>query len=939
MIKEHPKKPALKDGWGNNLTYSQMGDRIQAISAALIDAGASTGTAIGVFQAPSSDWICSMLAILRVGATYVPLDLRNSIARIASIMEKVKPSIILTDQSTSGKVAQLDVTNITRIVVSQVVTTESLPAVPNRARPESQAIILFTSGTTGKPKGVVLTHSNLRAQCEGYSRMVGLPSMVRVVLQQTIYNFDVSLDQTFAALADGGCLYVVPAEKRGNPQAITKIIAEQGVTYTVATPSEYETWFRYAPETLPTCKSWAYAFGGGEHLHTSLIKEFANLSAQHIPNLRLFNNYGPTEASLAITKGEVQYSDPNLEAHVPAGWIIPNYTIAVVDEHLTPVPLETVGEIVVSGPGIAAGYLGQEELTREKFMPGEAIHPLACKGYKWYRTGDRGRLRPDGALYVDGRILGDTQVKIRGFRVELQEIENVLLKTAKGALSHAIVTLRGFGEDCFLTAHVVFDPEYPQHRHQQLIYHLESKLPLPSYMQPAIIVPLASIPVTSNFKFDRKAIQALPVPEGDVSRENLASMEKRVASLWRAIISHPVRDLEPSSNFFDIGGNSILLVKLQAAIKRELQSAPQLIDLINSSTLEGMARHIRAASIQNIIDWNLETEVPTSLKDQLKVKPSKSKNKNNLTVVVAGVTGYLGRHILALLSDTVEVGEIICFVRPESLNAAHALSTCSKVKVVSAQLSQPSLGLDPVVFADIAAKSDIVLHCAANRSFWDGYQALRAVNFDAVKELLGLCIPNDAALHFISSGAVGLYSNSAPPVDGSDGYIASKWAAERLLSKAASLGVKVYIHRPMSLALERKPTEALEKTHGIQDDLSQILRSLKKRPDFSAVSGYVDVAPVDDVASSIVKFMVTNSVIDSSDSAIVTEYRAHLRLQVDDFASHIEADEELCQLELINPLLWFAEAKKAGFVWLIVAQKLDLSRGDSGESNMFIVRR
>ena len=117
------------------------------------------------------------------------------------------------------------------------------------------------------------------------------------------------------------------------------------------------------------------------------------------------------------------HSDPNLESHVPAGWIIPNYAVAVVDEHLNHVPFETVGEIVAGGPGITAGYLGQDELTKEKFIPGDQIHPLAAvSGGMWYRTGDRGRLRQDGALYVDGRILGDTQVKIRGFRVELQEI-------------------------------------------------------------------------------------------------------------------------------------------------------------------------------------------------------------------------------------------------------------------------------------------------------------------------------------------------------------------------------------------------------------------------------------------------------------------------------------------------------------------------------------
>jgi hybrid polyketide synthase/nonribosomal peptide synthetase ACE1 len=249
MIDAHATQPALKDGLGTTLTYSQMKSRIKSISAVLVNNGATEGTTIGVFQDPSADWICSMLAIFRVGATYVPLGLRNSIARITSIVEAAKPAIILTGHNTTTQVAQIGAHDAVQVVVSDITTSFSLPNIPNRATPESQAIILFTSGTTEKPKGVMLTHANLRAQCEGYSRMVDLPSMVSVVLQQTIYNFDVSLDQIFSALADGGCLYVVPADKRGDPQAFTKIMGEQGVTYTVATPSEYETWFRYAPDT------------------------------------------------------------------------------------------------------------------------------------------------------------------------------------------------------------------------------------------------------------------------------------------------------------------------------------------------------------------------------------------------------------------------------------------------------------------------------------------------------------------------------------------------------------------------------------------------------------------------------------------------------------------------------------------------------------------
>ncbi|KAH8162417.1 hypothetical protein CIB48_g5830 [Xylaria polymorpha] len=921
MIEKHATRPALKDGLGNHLTYGQMRDRIGVVAAALVIAGVTEGSPVGVFQDPSADWICSMLAIFRVGATYVPLDLRNSIARVVSIIEAARPTVILTDRHTTTKFDAVGASDAVQIVVSDIPTSSPAPPMPNRAQPESCAVILFTSGTTGKPKGVMLTHSNLRAQCEGYSQMVDLPSMASVVLQQTIYNFDVSLDQIFAALADGGCLIVVPAEKRSDPQAITEIMAEQDVTYTVATPSEYETWFRYAPENLAKCKSWGYAFGGGEHLHSGLITEFSKLATQYIPRLRLFNNYGPTEASLAITKGEVKHSDPGLESHVPAGWIIPNYTVAIVDDKLRPMPFETSGEILVGGPGVAAGYLGQSELTREKFIPGDRIHPLVAKTAEiWYRTGDRGRLRQDGALYVDGRILGDLQVKIRGFRVELQEIEAVLIEAAKGALSHAVVTSRGAGENRFLAAHVVFAPDYPQHRHQSMIHRLESNLPLPSYMQPTIIIALASIPVTSNFKFDREAIQALPLPEASVSQENLADIEKNVAELWRDIIPHEVRELTPETNFFDVGGNSILLIKLQAAIKHKLKAAPLLIDLMNSSTLGGMARNVKASSGQHGIDWEAETSVPESMTNLIQEKSLRSANdRKGLTVVLAGATGYLGRHILTRLAQASEVGEINCLVRTKSLSHAIFSNIGPKVHVIPADLSSPQLGLSPAELVSLAKKADIVVNCAADRSFWDGYEALRSVNFDAAKELSNLCVPNGASLHFVSSGAVQIYEDSAPPTDGSDGYVATKWAAEKFLHKAASsLGLQVHIHRPVSLENNSEAPVSEVSAKEIQKELGIILLKLGKRPDFSTISGYIDVAPVDGVVDNMVMSMITGGSTDVK----ITEHKGVVRLHIKDFADYIEMDSQLKELPSMNPLHWFADAKKAKFSQLITSQHL-----------------
>jgi hybrid polyketide synthase/nonribosomal peptide synthetase ACE1 len=302
------------------------------------------------------------------------------------------------------------------------------------------------------------------------------------------------------------------------------------------------------------------------------------------------------------------------------------------------------------------------------------------------------------------------------------------------------------------------------------------------------------------------------------------------------------------------------------------------------------------------------------------------RGNKHITVVIVGATGYLGLHILARLIDPTSVMRITCLVRPSYLSSSSPLYAHPKVHPIAADLSQAALGLDAPTFAALASKADIVLHCVANCAFWDGFESLRNVDFDAVKDLVKLCVANDATLHFMSSGAV----DRVPPVDGSDGYIASKWAAENLLNQAAILGLKMQIHRPVSVLTD-------ERTSGpgavaVKDDLMRILLRLKKRPDFSAVSGYIDVARVHDVSASIAAEM-------REASNGIAEHRAQMRLRVSAFAEQIEGNRDSAGLEKMKPLLWFAEAKKAGFAWLIIAMELVMRREAEGGGETSIVTR
>lgn len=649
-------------------------------------------------------------------------------------------------------------------------------------------------------------------------------------------------------------------------------------------------------------------------------------------------------------KGEVKYDDPELEDHNPAGFALPNYSVAILDRDLCPLPVGVAGEICVGGPGVSKGYLGLDEATRQQFVPGKAIHPSLADTGAWYRTGDRGRLRQDGAIYWLGRIAGDSQVKIRGFRIEVQEVEQALLKAANGTLSHAVVTMRGEAEKKFLAAHVVFDADFLHDKRQGVLEGLKSGLPLPTYMQPAVVVPIEDISLSNNFKIDRRAIQALPLPETDTCVETMpgsSDTQQRLAELWQKLIPQSIGQLTPDSNFFDVGGNSILLVNLQHLIQTHMSSRPRLFDLMRASTLEGMVKLIDACSDGRMIEWSAETAVPKSLLRQEGKVPVKPRNSEPLSIILTGATGYLGRHLLAGLISSPQIALVHCLVRDESATQASQLALSSpKVKLVRSDLSQPNLGLSPAAFRALAQRADVVVHCAANRSFFDSYQALRTVNTAAVKDIARLALIAGAALHVVSSGAAATkYASTKPPTDGSDGYLASKWAAEALLRNIASAtGLRVHIHSPSPVVAppagadvdSKSAPEEEAQIAGAAQHMLGIARALGTRPEFSTVRGYVDLIPVEGMVGEMMPSITATAApygvaADGSETAgalDVLEHRGRVRVHVKDFASAVEADEELRMLPTRDLLQWFGEAKRAaGFSYFMASHRLVMGSG------------
>lgn len=945
VIAENPNSMAVIDGDGRSLTYAQLQQRVESIAQELLvklPDQSKTQSVVGVFQSPGTDWMASLLAIFRVGAVYLPLDLKASVARLHGFVKAAKPAVILVDQTTQSLTQDLKADETAQLInLSTVATGNYSNSTATASRADLPAYMIFTSGSTGTPKGVVIKHASLRALAEGYVREWDIATHGRVVLQQFPLTSDASFKQMMSAFTTGGCLVVASANQRGDPAELTRLMSDHKVTFAVATPSEWSMWFRFASDNLRQCSSLTSAWFGGERTPQSLIQSFRELRKTNA-NLRVFHSYGPTEATISTVKAEVDLNDANLALPIPSR-TLPNYAVYIVDDQLRPVPVGVPGQILIGGCGVGENeYLNQPEVTAKTFIRDVYASQDTIGRPGWgrvYCTGDYGRLNAQGLLTIEGRVAGDSQVKVRGFRVELGEIEGVIMKEAAGSLDAAVVTLRpGEGDhDGLLVAHVVVGE---QHRKtyaavKSVLDKLQARIAvaLPQYMVPAVMVPIAELPLITIGKVDRKALQAMPLPELTVSngqpsgsKEPLTPAEQNLADIWATVLpQHVSANLTASSDFFLSGGNSLLLVKLQDIIKRRIGDAPRLSNLMSSPTLGAMSKLLEQAATSGP-DWDDDMIAD----DLVLVNPPSSKPQSSgLNVLITGATGSLGKHLVSHLVKDDRVNRLTILARPaknrnlDSLFSKHG----SKIRVLAAEL--PTLPTDAEI-GDV----NVILHAAADRNFWDGYSAVKPVNVDSVKALAKLATRTGATLHVMSSGALSNYQSNdnkqLPQPDAGDGYVASKWVAERYLSDAARrFDLPASAHRPTKAASATAADAPMTETEEamVQSILDNAPR-LGVRPDFARIGGPMDVALVDEVAASIVSAALSGT--RSTDRALdIVNYPADSSVRSEMIATKVAGLMALPQhratslLPAVPVLSWVGQAKRAGlFPWIFSAQEL-----------------
>ncbi|GGI98016.1 non-ribosomal peptide synthase [Streptomyces brasiliensis] len=797
---------------GRSMSYGELKDRSDALAARLLGSGVRRGDGVGVCGGRSPEALVAFLGILKTGAAYVPLDDASPPGRLQAMAEDAGVHTVVT---LPGSLCRI------RRVRTRIALDGSAPAAPvalpgTGVLPGDCAYVMFTSGSTGRPKPVAVPHCGV-VRLAASDLVWQRPRPGERVLHAYGLSSDASTIEIWSSLLAGACVVIADQEELLSPAALESRLLSERVSIAYLTTGVFHHIGRTRPSAL---RSLRFASAGGEAMDPELAR--AILAA--CPDTTVVNFYGPTENSVVSTAHLVEGLPPEATA-VPIGRPLENSTCYVVRADGSLADAGEEGELLVGGDGLALGYLGDPELTAERFVENR-FEP----GTRLYRTGDRVVRRVDGVLEYRARV--DRQIKLRGHRIEPDEIEARL--RADDAVGEAVVELEGDSLIGYVTP-ARPGPALPLDR---IRGGLTAWLPAPAV--PARLVEVGRFPVTAGGKVDRRQLRLQAATDTAPARGQRTGpgSQESPAQVWQVVLG--VRPA-PGDSFFDIGGDSLLaaevVTRTLAAFHLDPRHGRTLVhSLLRSPILEDFTaavaaltsvedRRAQAAPDAGAMDFRAESRLGFVLPPPRGPEPDW---RHPREVLLTGASGFLGAFLLyRLLRRT--GARVHCPVR--SRDAAHArqkvmrnlarfgLATreaADRVVCFPADLAEPGIGLEPGRAEELADALDLVIHAAAQVNFLYPYEALRRTNVEGTRQLVRLAAERAVPVHFFSTiavlagfGTAGVrHVDEDLPLDHADqltmGYAESKWVAEEVLRDAAGQGLPVAVHRPYEITGDRR---------------------------------------------------------------------------------------------------------------------------------------
>ncbi len=794
-----PERPAVLHA-GATLTYGRLDRLANGLARELAGLGVRKGDVVPLLLGNSLELPVSMLALVKLGAAFVPLDERWPDQRLATALDVLDPPLTITTGAPVPAGKELTVR------VGSLVETGERPGVA--VGPADLAYGVFTSGTTGTPRCALNHHGGLVNRLRFMTSWFGpAPGGVEVVLQNSKHTFDSAVWQLFWPLTTGGRTVVPAPGDFLDLQHTVETIASHGVTVTDFVPTTFNLLvarLERDPEALRRVGALRHLVVGGEEISPRQVHRLREL----LPGLRVSNAYGPSETAIGMVFHDVRAADGD---DVPLGRPIDNCAAVVVDERLRPLPPGAVGEIAIGGACVGAGYLGAPEATEARFVP----NPFPqIRGERLYRSGDLGWYDPYGRLHFGGRR--DFQAKVGGVRIELGEVE--LAAESCPRVRQATVLVAGTDAARGLAVFAAGDGSVTE---RVLRDHLRRLLPRTSLPRHVLVLP--ELPLADSAKVDRAVLVDLlevrlaRAAMSEAGEEGLAPAE-RVLGAFRVALAEP--ELPVDADFLAAGGDSLRAVSLVAALRTSLGVDVGVQDLLEHPTAAAMAGFVARQQAAPGVPADERAAMDTDALAPLPGPLAPAGPEPVRTVLLTGATGFVGAQLAYQLLARTDA-TVVCLARAAGdAQARHRVVRALRERGLwrpgwghrlvglAGALGRPRLGLRPSTWDELAVEADAVLHAGALVNFLYDYRAHRGANVLGTAELLRLAQQRrPVPLHHVSTLGVldrEAALHDAPMAEDVDpervrppetGYSRSKWVAERLLARARAAGGTVTVLR------------------------------------------------------------------------------------------------------------------------------------------------